>query len=423
MPSLAAPDRDVDAFAEVPAGEAPARMLGGRIEGYGLHVAAIMRLCGPGEQRLSRRSPEQGDAMQAWDKQEQRSQKIADALRALLTALATAGIGAAYALSQTTSHALWLVSAIAFVVSLACVVRSWFVAKDRALRRRDASLGTVPLEITKWSWKSSWLWDTFAAWALIIGAVLLVVALAPSLVMTIAPFASSIELGGLLLTLLATAAGAWAGGAAAFRGEREKREQDRRRDQAAAIERALFVLFRFHRLVASLTSDFVVPIEAEPVLKFMMKPTLDSGWASPQIDIATLDFLHSTPQQMVLTKLLERDEGFQIIVALVRARSRMVEDWVKPLAEKHPMPLPDGTSGFDANAILRELTLRQREDLTHVSDELIDSIKREMVELPKTQAALAGVYRTVFPDRKPTEYLAVTENKKPPATESRGLGR
>ncbi|HEV8363881.1 MAG TPA: hypothetical protein VGQ52_10215, partial [Gemmatimonadaceae bacterium] len=296
--------------------------------------------------------------MKSWAKYEERSQKIADALRALLTALATAGIGAAYALSQATSHNLWLASATAFVVSLACVVRSWFAAKDRAVRRRDTSLGILSsaTTVTKWSWKSSWLWDTLAAWALIIGAVLLVVALAPALAMTIGPVAGSLDFGGLLLTLLATAAGAWAGGAAAFRGERRKREENRRRDQAAAIDRALFTLFRFHRIVATLMHDFVAEVEREPLLMLVIKPTLDSGWASPRLDISALDFLHSTCEQMVRTKLLDRDEGFQVIVGFVRERSRMVEDWVKPLAEKHPMPLPDGTSGFDVNAIARELT-------------------------------------------------------------------
>jgi hypothetical protein len=121
---------------------------------------------------------------QDWEKHEERSQKIADTLRALLTALATAGIGAAYAVSgQMTSRSLWLGAMASFVVSLACVVRSWFVAKDRALRRRDASLGpgTVPQPtFKKWSWKASWLWDTLAAWALIVGAILLAVALACS---------------------------------------------------------------------------------------------------------------------------------------------------------------------------------------------------------------------------------------------------
>jgi hypothetical protein len=118
---------------------------------------------------------------------------------------------------------------------------------------------------------------------------------------------------------------------------------------------------------------------------------------------------------MVLTKLLDRDDAFQVIAALVRERSRMVEDWVKPLAEKYPMPLQDGTRGFDAKAIDRELSIRQHEDLIGVSEALRDVIKREMTELPTTQALLAGVYRTVFSDRKPPEYLSVAENKPPAA--------
>ena len=112
------------------------------------------------------------------DRYEVRSQKVADALRALLTALATAGIGAVYAMhGQTTVWGAWFFSGLLFLVSLGCVLRSWFVAKHRELRRREASRANQPQpEFTKWSRKSSWLWDTLAAWTLFIGAALLSVA-------------------------------------------------------------------------------------------------------------------------------------------------------------------------------------------------------------------------------------------------------
>jgi hypothetical protein len=75
---------------------------------------------------------------------------------------------------------------------------------------------------------------------------------------------------------------------------------------------------------------------------------------------------------------------------------------------------PGRDGGLDAAAIGRELTVRQREHIIGVSDGLHDSTKREMAELRTTQALL-GVYRAVFPDRKPPEHVAVIENK-PPAT-------
>jgi hypothetical protein len=266
---------------------------------------------------------------------------------------------------------------------------------------------------------------------LIVGAALLAIAIAPAAAMTIGQTASSTEgqlassmsdlilkfwrwateSGGLLMTLLATAAGAWAGGAAAFRSERSKREQDRRRDQAAAIDRALFTLFRFHRLIATLMHDFVEEAEKDPVNMLVLKPTLESGWAAPRVDVASLDFLHSTPDQMVLSKLIERDDTFQAVAALVRERSIRVEEWVKPLAEKYPMTLDDGSPGFDANAVAHGLSFRQRADLTLISSEILVAVKREMVELPATQKLLAGVFRAVFPELSPPVYLSVAENE------------
>jgi hypothetical protein len=114
------------------------------------------------------------------DKRVERGQKIADTLRGLLTALATAGIGAAYSVNgQTTNRCLWLAAAFAFSASLAFVVRSWFVQKHKAIqRRKDPQNESGKNEFSKkWGWYASWLWDTLAAWALIVGGLILAVAI------------------------------------------------------------------------------------------------------------------------------------------------------------------------------------------------------------------------------------------------------
>jgi hypothetical protein len=113
----------------------------------------------------------------AADGHEERSQKIADQLRAALLALATAGVGAAYAVSdRVADRRYWIVAAGAFVLSLACIIRSWFVAKHRALKRRDAARAKEAMpEFTPWGRKSSWLWDSLGACVLIAGAAVLAV--------------------------------------------------------------------------------------------------------------------------------------------------------------------------------------------------------------------------------------------------------
>lgn len=103
-------------------------------------------------------------------KHEERAQKSADALRAMLTALATAGIGAAYAVRDSSKW--WIVAAISFALALACVVISWFFVKDRELARRDAAAKGEPAPNFP-RWKRSWTWDRAGAFVLAVGVVLL----------------------------------------------------------------------------------------------------------------------------------------------------------------------------------------------------------------------------------------------------------
>jgi hypothetical protein len=357
----------------------------------------------------------------ASDKHEKRSQKIADKLRAALLALATGGIAATYAVSDRVSdRRIWIAAAAFFVFALLCILISWFAAKHRALKRRDAAAAGTGLPRYKWwSPAASWPWDIATACALVAGAASLALGLWLQPVgaekvgrafASLMPWATDVA-GNLFLTLAATGFGAWFGGAAAFRGERKKREQDRRIAQATAVSRVLFMLFRFHQIVAKVAADFLPLAEKDIFLTFVQKPTLDSGWHSPRIDVSSLDFLHSTREQMVLVELLDCDNEFQIIGALVRERSRMVEEWIKPLAEKYPMQAPDGSPGFDLNAIVASLGVRRREDLAGVSRELQQALKRAMAVLPKTQKELADLYERVFPDLGRPLYIVLDLTK------------
>jgi len=113
------------------------------------------------------------------ERQEDRSQKSADALRAMLTALATAGIGASVALRETARFNLWYFAAIAFAVSLLFVLVSWFLVKHRALKRRDAAKKNGGKEPTFPENQRSWYWDRRAAYLLGVGVLLLGIGLLP----------------------------------------------------------------------------------------------------------------------------------------------------------------------------------------------------------------------------------------------------
>jgi hypothetical protein len=106
---------------------------------------------------------------------EERSQKAADQLRAMLTALATAGMGAAYLVREQQRADLWRGSAASFSLALACVLISWFLVKHREVKRRNAKrhpeLHPDPDPFPRW--KRSWTWDRLAGGFLALGVVLL----------------------------------------------------------------------------------------------------------------------------------------------------------------------------------------------------------------------------------------------------------
>ena len=109
--------------------------------------------------------------------QEARSEKAADQSRAVLLALATGAITAAYSLRQQTGLPLWFIATLCFVAAMACILRSWFLVKYRALKRRDALLESKPLPVFS-RWRGSQRWDSITAWLLVIGALLLAMGLA-----------------------------------------------------------------------------------------------------------------------------------------------------------------------------------------------------------------------------------------------------
>lgn len=110
---------------------------------------------------------------------EERANAAGDPIRTSLLTLALGGIAGAYTLRLDVTHkGYWIGAALAFVVAIACIVRSRFLVKARAL---DGAAGTPDaakrLPTGKWHIRSSWLWDSAAVWALGTGVVVLVIGL------------------------------------------------------------------------------------------------------------------------------------------------------------------------------------------------------------------------------------------------------
>lgn len=114
------------------------------------------------------------------EKHEKRASEAGDPIRASLLTLTIGGIAGAYTLRHDVTHkGYWIGAALAFVVAVACVVRSRFLVKARALDRVAGTPDAAKrLPTGKWHIRANWLWDTAAVWALGAGVVVLVIGLA-----------------------------------------------------------------------------------------------------------------------------------------------------------------------------------------------------------------------------------------------------
>lgn len=108
----------------------------------------------------------------AGERHDKRAQGSADALRAMLTALATAGVAASYVVRDVQTRDYWRGSAALFALALVCVLASWFLVKHRELRRRNAARLGLPLP-TFSHWFRSWTWDLAGFGFIVAGALFL----------------------------------------------------------------------------------------------------------------------------------------------------------------------------------------------------------------------------------------------------------
>jgi hypothetical protein len=98
------------------------------------------------------------------EQQEQRAREIADITRRHLTALNTGGVTASFALASALGsngvHPRWVVvPALLFVAGLVITTLSYYLAKDKALTRRDAAQAGAPApNFTESLWRN-FTWD------------------------------------------------------------------------------------------------------------------------------------------------------------------------------------------------------------------------------------------------------------------------
>ncbi len=128
---------------------------------------------------------------------DERSRATADAIRKYLLTANIAALGLVFGVSKNTGELSWLpfLAMILFFFGLVLVGRSFFLAKDTALKRRRAAATAARQQNdgnsnarTNWPhygvcgtpWQGNTFWDTLSAVAFTIGVFLAAISLLPS---------------------------------------------------------------------------------------------------------------------------------------------------------------------------------------------------------------------------------------------------
>lgn len=128
----------------------------------------------------------------------------------------------------------------------------------------------------------------------------------------------------------ATAFGAWA----AFRFNIHQSKKKIKDEQAAAANRALFILLAQLNQLADIKRKFIDPVIDDPARFVNMQalPPLENP--TPRLDIQNLDFLLQTKHRQLLLDLQIEEERYREAIQALNLRSTFHHQQVQPLLAK-----------------------------------------------------------------------------------------
>lgn len=217
--------------------------------------------------------------------------------------------------------------------------------------------------------------------------------------------------GSFVEVLVATFVGSLVGGAAAFKAERRKREDDKGEERRAAIGRTLFRLYRYRQIVEFINTHEVEPMKASPAGVYASKPWLDTDWHVLPLELGGIEFLFATEHATVLVDLLDCEEEFKSLTAMVRQRSSTMRNVVTPIADRHPAAAADGSPGFDLRAVIAELTPSQLYELQDLATQIAATTSAAREKIPRAMKRLASAQRALWPKHH-VQYIDVIEGQR-----------
>jgi hypothetical protein len=108
-------------------------------------------------------------------------------------------------------------------------------------------------------------------------------------------------------------------------------DADEKNNQAAAANRALFVLMRQFNALENIRRQRLVPLEDKPDRHLALVPSPALNYSQWRVDFSSLQFLLATPNTKLLLDLMLKDDQFHAAVQSVNERSQLHLASVQPL--------------------------------------------------------------------------------------------
>jgi hypothetical protein len=194
-------------------------------------------------------------------------------------------------------------------------------------------------------------------------------------------------------TLLASFSGAWF----AFLFTKKKAEADEHNDQAAAANRALFVLMRQFNALENIRRQLVL-IEDKPDRHLVLKPSPSLDYSQWRVDFSSLPFLFDTSKNTeLLFNLMLEDEQFHAAVQSVNERSQLHLASVQPLLERAGLT---ANNYYLLDHLESALGSRLTDMIRLATDEVYLHVGKLCESSPQVVAAASKSFKEIFPKHK-----------------------
>lgn len=197
-----------------------------------------------------------------------------------------------------------------------------------------------------------------------------------------------------VILMVGTFVGGWAGGVAAFKAERETQELNRRAERIAAANKAIFTILMLYEVYENLRQHC---IDTEAVRKAADRVlNIDSPQPGMMKDIEfhfdELDFLLELPEEVgaaVMRKLMFFQWQYGILVQTVEQRAKAFEDLYRA---RHANPVVNADESH-----IRHLFPAEYRKLEALTNQMIDLVNEGISEAKTIDSKLREVLQQQFP--------------------------